>query len=217
MTSEGSSGWFIEIDGESAADRRIRYRRESAKRYKSDPAKAEKRRENKRLYHARRQQDESRRLAELERAKLKREELPAARKAEMAEASRSRSLVYHAANRTRILDKWAQSTYWRDWRAANPGKTRAYYARRKAAVKRATPAWVDNAEIEAIYAECVRITAETGILHEVDHIVPILGRNVCGLHIPLNLQILTRADNRAKSNRFNDGAASENRIDSANG
>ncbi len=76
--------------------------------------------------------------------------------------------------------------------------------KRRAALKIATPSWVDHAAIEAFYVEARRLTAETGILHEVDHIVPIQGKRVCGLHVEANLQILTKIDNVKKHSRFRD-------------
>lgn len=48
--------------------------------------------------------------------------------------------------------------------------------------------------------ECVRKQALSG--HEVDHIAPLLGKTVSGLHVFKNLQYLTTHDNRAKRNKF---------------
>ena len=63
-----------------------------------------------------------------------------------------------------------------------------------------TPAWADLEAITAIYNECKQRTLDTGIPHEVDHIYPLRGKHVSGLHVENNLQILTRSENRRKSN-----------------
>lgn len=68
-----------------------------------------------------------------------------------------------------------------------------------------TPHWLtkeDYATMKALYIQCARITKETGIQHHVDHIVPLHGENVSGLHVPSNLQILTAEANLSKGNTY---------------
>lgn len=88
------------------------------------------------------------------------------------------------------------------WAKANPGAVRSIRARRRAAELKATPSWASRAEIEKIYSEAARIQAETGIAHHVDHIVPLQGELVNGLHVPWNLRIITATENISKGNRL---------------
>lgn len=101
---------------------------------------------------------------------------------------------YRLVNKTRIKAK--QKEYVKN----NPGKVNACTARRNAQRLMATPPWADLKKIIEFYDEAARLSRETGVPHEVDHIIPLRGKAVCGLHVHWNLQILTRAANRSKSN-----------------
>lgn len=89
------------------------------------------------------------------------------------------------------------------WRQKNPGYLNSIIAKRRAVRKQATPKWADFAKIRQFYIESKRLSDETGILHAVDHIIPLQHPMVCGLHVETNLQILTVSDNCKKSNSFN--------------
>lgn len=109
--------------------------------------------------------------------------------------SRQVGRAYAAANRGAALDRTKQ------WKKANPERYRANNARNLAAyreyIRQATPAWADLDAIDAIYMAAPKS-------YHVDHIVPIRGEFVCGLHVSWNLQYLTESENCSKSNTFNE-------------
>lgn len=107
---------------------------------------------------------------------------------------------YWAKWRAENIERVAKN--FRLWSLANGERVRAKGARRHAAKLMATPAWASKEAIMAFYAEAARLTKETGERHEVDHIVPLQGRIVRGLHWEGNLQILPKSKNISKHNRY---------------
>lgn len=87
----------------------------------------------------------------------------------------------------------------RKWFKANPGKANAKTAKRFAAKRQRTPKWLTKDhyhQITNIYIEASRLGMT------VDHIVPLRGKIVSGLHVPWNLQILSASENYRKGNSY---------------
>jgi hypothetical protein len=87
-----------------------------------------------------------------------------------------------------------------EYKRKNMGATLERTSFRKKKIRIATPPWVDRSQILLIYEASVRATRETGIPHHVDHIVPLAGKNVCGLHVPWNLRAIPASENLSKGN-----------------
>jgi hypothetical protein len=71
-------------------------------------------------------------------------------------------------------------------------------------LQQACPAWADRGKIREMYKEAKRLTKETGLLHSVDHIIPLKGETVCGLHVHNNLRVSLHIVNMRKANKFED-------------
>jgi len=84
----------------------------------------------------------------------------------------------------------------------NPHMNRAALARRRAAQLQATPAWASREKIDEFYFAADFMGMVTGEWHHVDHIVPLRGKTVRGLHVEHNLQVLTQSENCKKNAVF---------------
>lgn len=111
-------------------------------------------------------------------------------------------------NPNRVSDYWRRNPdKKRESNRRYVEKNRAHFyallSKRRARKLSATPSWLspaDLAEIEGIYQHAHILTQITGEPYDVDHIVPLQGKNVCGLHVPWNLQAIPASTNRSKSN-----------------
>lgn len=94
-----------------------------------------------------------------------------------------------------------------NYRKSNPEIIRAYWAKYRAMKLQRTASWANLDKIKEVYSDCIEInlaaaTAGCSERFVVDHIIPLQGKNVSGLHIETNLQIITNFDNLIKSNKF---------------
>jgi 5-methylcytosine-specific restriction endonuclease McrA len=109
-------------------------------------------------------------------------------------------------------DKWYRATHKnlvaqgkRDWALKNPGATSAFATLRKHAKNQRTPHWLTKDDLwlmREAHALATLRTKMLGYAWEVDHIIPLQGELVSGLHVPTNLQVIPRSQNRAKWNTF---------------
>jgi hypothetical protein len=108
------------------------------------------------------------------------------------------ALRWQRANPERACEKS------RRWARANRGKATAMGAVRRARKRLSVPPWLSAEHREAIAALYTQAQTER---KTVDHIIPIAGCRVCGaqgLHVPWNMQLLTKAENSSKGNRCQD-------------
>lgn len=91
------------------------------------------------------------------------------------------------------------------WQARNPEKVLAIKSTRRARELNAAPKWLteqDKLEMRQKYLLAKIHESVTGMKWHVDHIVPLKGKKVCGLHVPWNLQVIPATENNRKNNKF---------------
>lgn len=122
------------------------------------------------------------------------------RYAENKEEMRSKATEYYWKNRNTQLQKLKR------YRESSKGKaTRCSLQRQRESIKfNRTPKWADIEKIKAYYDICSFFNEVNGyIKYHVDHIIPLKGNKVSGLHVHSNLQILPAKENMSKGNRYN--------------
>ena len=118
-------------------------------------------------------------------------------KLDNSERVKARRKLSHARYKEASPEKIAESN--RKYYSKNPEKFAESVVRRKRLVSNQMPKWANREVITEIYRKA-RATGNT-----VDHIVPLRGKTVSGLHVENNLQIISLSENSRKGNTFNDG------------
>ncbi len=97
-----------------------------------------------------------------------------------------------------------------DYKDRNVDVVRADTSVRKRRHRDATPKWLTSAErlqMRDLYVQARKMTELTRERYVVDHIIPLRGEEVCGLHVPWNLRVITQEENLKKSNKLVDASA----------
>jgi hypothetical protein len=90
------------------------------------------------------------------------------------------------------------------WRQKNKSRVLAWTRQRQLAKMQRTPAWLTDDDlwiIEQAYELAALRKKMFGFAWHVDHILPLRGKTVSGLHVPTNLQVIPGIENSKKSNR----------------
>lgn len=106
----------------------------------------------------------------------------------------------------RAIHKDTAIEYAKQWRRNNRGLRNAYEAKRKSSKLQCTPKWLNKKDVQAIkylYQLAKILEAQTGYKWHVDHVIPLQGKQVCGLHVPENLQVIPAIKNLKKGLKFN--------------
>jgi hypothetical protein len=133
------------------------------------------------------------------------------------ENKNKKDLEYYYANKELILLK-AKERYKKNknkikakvkkYTELNKAKVTAIKAKYRAAKYQATPKWLTKEHLDEIksFYELARELAwlNEGQVLQVDHIIPLQGKDVCGLHVPWNLQLLNKSNNISKFNNIID-------------
>jgi protein required for attachment to host cells len=115
------------------------------------------------------------------------------------ERDRSSAKKYRQSNKDKVAlskKRYAQE---------NKGKINAAVAKREAAKILRTPKWLTEDDlwmIEEAYSLAALRAKMFGISWHVDHVIPLQGKNVSGLHVPINLQVIPGVENIRKGNRM---------------
>ena len=130
-----------------------------------------------------------------------------------SEAGQKAKRGYYERNKETVVERAQARTaekkqsYRRAHKAANPDLYRELVNARRRRFRDATPKWLTaehKMEIRMKYRLAIELSRRLGKPHAVDHIVPLQGEEVCGLHVPWNMEVITQEENLKKSNKLVD-------------
>lgn len=110
------------------------------------------------------------------------------------ECRRLRSVEIKRVNRPLIRQRDS------DWAKKNRGAKNHWGVLLRLRKTNRVPKWANLSEIRKVYENAAEMIKSTGIEYHVDHIIPLNSDVVCGLHVPWNLQIITKSENCSKKN-----------------
>jgi 5-methylcytosine-specific restriction endonuclease McrA len=129
------------------------------------------------------------------------------------EAAKAAGRRYYEKNRQAVIARAAarpaeeRRRNRADYKDRNVDVVRTDTSVRKRRHREATPKWLTPAErlqMRDLYVQARKMTELTRERYVVDHIVPLRGEEVCGLHVPWNLRVITQEENLKKSNKLVD-------------
>lgn len=113
------------------------------------------------------------------------------------EKKKAATKAHRVANHAQYIEKLYA------WRKRNKPKITAWSNRRRAALLQRTPVWADDKLITEFYKQAGIMTEMLGEPWHVDHVIPLRGKKVSGLHVHANMQLLPGPENIRKRNTFN--------------
>ena len=130
-----------------------------------------------------------------------------------SEAAKEAGRRYYEKNkeavkaRANARPKEEVNQYKKKYKQENPELYKALVSVRKRRHRNATPAWITAEQklaMREMYLQAQKLTKITGERYVVDHIIPLISPDVCGLHVPWNLRVITQEESLKKSNKLLD-------------
>ena len=128
-----------------------------------------------------------------------------------SEAGKKAKRNYYEANKLLVIARAAarpkeeRMRHREKYKKQNPELYKAFTSVRRRRHKNATPPWITAEQklaMRKLYLQAMELTKITGEKYVVDHIIPLINPEVCGLHVPWNLRVITQEENLKKSNKL---------------
>jgi len=128
-----------------------------------------------------------------------------------SDAGKQAKRKYYEVNKATVIARAAarpveeRNKHREKYKKQNPELYKAMTSVRKRRHKYATPKWITAEQklaMRKLYLQAMELTKLTGERYVVDHIIPLINPEVCGLHVPWNLRVITQEENLKKSNKL---------------